>query len=416
MNHAFSLTQAAGNGGGAALRVLGAAYPGRLATTRGGSALVQDADGSFQPAAADTPRFSGAARRLLVEGTRSNAIRNPRAEGATSGTPGTMPANWSMATLGGVSASVAGVGTELGLPYVDLRYTGTPSASGYLVILPEPITTIAAAAGQVWTASVFLRLVAGSLAGIDTFRCRVQERLPAAGPATDSFVSPGAMPQRVSITRTLTESSVATIGFSILPAVVAGAAVDFTLRVSAPQVELAAFASSPVLPPPGTPAASTRAADLPLWAPPGGFGTQGTLVVRAVLPQIAPFGASQGLWQLDDGTDQNRLQLRNTSAGSAITGVVDVGGSTVATLSGGNMAVGQPFRAAFAWAPGDQALCLSGGTLQSAAAALPPGLARLLVGHASGQLNRAAHGEVELVEYRPSRVPNALLQALANAA
>jgi hypothetical protein len=54
--------------------------------------------------------------------------------------------------------------------------------------------------------------------------------------------------------------------------------------------------------------------------------------------------------------------------------------------------------------------------VQTASAALPAGLIRMLVGHASVQLNRAAHGEVELVEYRPTRLPNSLLQALANAA
>jgi hypothetical protein len=416
MNHAFSLTQAAGNGGGGALRVLGAAYAGRLATTRGGTALVLDAGGAFQPAAADTPRFNGSTQRLLVEGTRGNALRNPRAEGAAPGTPGQLPTYWTASSQAGVALSVVGTGSEMGLPYLDLRFAGTATSTGYLVITPEQSAALPAAAGQVWTGSVFFRMAAGSLAGIDSLRLRLQERLPGAGPATDVFVTPTVGWQRGVTTRTLTDGNVAAVIYSILPYVTAGAVVDVTLRVAAPQLEMAAFASSPVLPPAGAPGASTRAADLPLWSPAGGFGNRGTLVVRAMLPQIAPFGASQGLWQLDDGTDQNRLQLRNTSAGSAITGVVDVGGSTVATLAGGSMAAGQPFRAAFAWAPGDQALCLSGGSLQTAAAGLPPGLTRLLVGHGSSQLNRAAHGEMELMEYRPSRVPNALLQALANAA
>ncbi|MFC7552619.1 hypothetical protein ACFQU7_10690 [Pseudoroseomonas wenyumeiae] len=80
------------------------------------------------------------------------------------------------------------------------------------------------------------------------------------------------------------------------------------------------------------------------------------------------------------------------------------------------MTPGVPFRAAFAWAPGDQALCLSGGEVQTAAAVLPTGLTRLLVGHASTQLNRAAFGEVELLDYRPTRLPDAMLQALSGAA
>ena len=40
-----------------------------------------------------------------------------------------------------------------------------------------------------------------------------------------------------------------------------GAMIDFTLRIGAPQLERGAFATSPILPTPGSPAAATRAAD-----------------------------------------------------------------------------------------------------------------------------------------------------------
>jgi hypothetical protein len=418
MNHAFSLTQGVGSGG--ALRVLGPAFAGRLKLVRAGAAMQSDAASVMQPALPDTPRFMGAARRLLVEEARANAVRNPNGEGALAGSPGTMPTHWRWNGPHGVVPGVAGTGTEDGIPYVDIRFAGAATQAGTNAnISPEQITSIAAASGQVWTMSCYLRLVAGSFPG-NSLNLQHGEFSAGGGflaastgkanPTTAALAG-----QRIVLTRTLANASTAYVAMLFFLSYTAGQEVDFTLRVGAPQIEIGGFASSTILPAPGSLVTSNRAADVPVWTPPGGFGGQGTIVVKAMLPQGAPFGASQGLWQIDDGSDLNRIQLRNTSAGAAITGVVDVAGSTLATLSGGNMAPGTPFRAAFTWAAGDQALCLTGGTVQSAAVALPSGLARMLVGHGSTLLNRAANGEVELVDYRPARVSNALLQALANA-
>ena len=72
------------------------------------------------------------------------------------------------------------------------------------------------------------------------------------------------------------------------------------------------------------------------------------------------------------------------------------------------------FRAAFAWAPGSQSACMTGGAIQTAAATLPAGLARLLPGHGSGGWNRALNGSVRLLQYLPSRLPDTQLQGLVN--
>jgi hypothetical protein len=402
-------------GGGGALRVLGPDNPGRLAVSRSGGATVMTASLSLAAAAANTPRFNAEARRLLVEGARGNAIANPRAEG---GSTTAYPAEWgSLATIAGITRELGGTGTEFGMPYFQIRFSGTPGASGDCRTQMQG-TAAAAAQGQAWTVSAFIRRVAGSANGIAP-ALRLMERTAAGGAIVANNSGALAVTEslaRFSFTATVGAGTTAGLTPEFVVSVTGGVAVDATFRIYVPQMELGPFASSPILPPAGAPAASSRAADMPAWAPAGGFGAQGTVVVRAMLPQLAPFGASQGLWQIDDGTDQNRILLRNTSAGSAITGVLDVGGTSLATLAAGNMTPGAPFRAAFAWAAGDQALCLGGGAVQTASAALPPGLIRMLVGHASVQLNRAAHGEVELVEYRPTRLPNSLLQALANAA
>ncbi|EHM02244.1 hypothetical protein HMPREF9946_01265 [Acetobacteraceae bacterium AT-5844] len=406
MNLSYSLVGALG--GDPSLRVLGPDNRGRVTVSRSGTAMAFTAADRPEPAPPDTPRFSGTARRLLVEGRRVNLLRNPRGENSLQ--------YWILPAM----ISGAGTGTEDDLPYVDLACAFTGGSTAQNVTF-EPNAFIPATQGQAFTLSFYVRRMSGSAAGFTNLRMRFREANTGGGflgdhwkdVAVASLPDMSQPPLRLSFTTTVLNASTMflTAGFRMD----ASAAGNMVLRISALQVEQAAFASSPVMPPAGAPASASREADMPLWSPPGGFGSQGTVVVKAMLPQLAPFGASQGLWQIDDGTDQNRLQLRNTSAGAAITGVVEAGGTTLATLSAGNMTPGVPFRAAFTWAEGSQALCLGGGAVQVASAALPPGLIRMLVGHASTQLNRAAFGEIELVDYRPTRVSDGMLQALANA-
>ncbi|MXP62762.1 hypothetical protein E0493_05270 [Roseomonas sp. M0104] len=403
-----------------ALRVLGPGHPGRVVVQRGGTALTLDPAGAYQAVGSDMPRFQGAAQRLLVEEARTNALRNPR--GAYAGTAGFPTANppdyWYTYTSPGVTISFVATGSEDGIPYVDADIVATSGAYGCRVVF-EGNSQVVCAPGQVWTSSFFMRLLAGSVGNV-SFTHRVMERA-----ANGTFIAstdiganaPTAAPlttQRARATRAIGDPSAARIVNGV--DFNASSAFSARLRFGLPQLELGGVATSPMLPAAGSFGPASRAADLAVWAPPGGFGGSGTAVIRAMLPAAAPFSASQGLLQIDDGGDANRLLIRNTSGSATVHGVADSGGSTLAALSGGNMTAGTPFRAALAWAPGELAFCMNGGAVQSAAISTPAGLSRLLVGHGSSALTRAANGEVELIDFRPARLPNAMLQALSAAA
>jgi hypothetical protein len=248
-------------------------YPPGWAFNRASAGWCFDASGTLAQIAADTPRFDYnpatlACRGLLLEEARTNAIRNPRAEGAVAGTPGTNPTHWSVAAGSGISTSIIGTGTESGIPYIDVRFFGTATATVNCSVRPEANSTIAATQGQTWTNSVFLRLMAG---GFGT---------PAAGPrltlneynsggtyvgvtngATFSPTAGALATQRYAFTTTITQATAAWVipFFSVQYA--SGAIVDFTIRIGAWQLEHGNSASSPMLPPPGTPGATTRAAD-----------------------------------------------------------------------------------------------------------------------------------------------------------
>ncbi|WP_419896376.1 phage head spike fiber domain-containing protein [Roseomonas sp. USHLN139] len=400
-----------------ALRLLGPGFTERLAVSRAGAALAQDAAGLWQPAAADTPRFQGPARRLLVEEARGNLLRNPRAEGAVAGTPGTPPTTWTTFNSAGLSLALAGTGVEDNIPFTDWRLSGTATAAGQVQVKFEAATRVVAAQGETWTGSFFARIAAGALpAGIVQALLieytAVGGFLSESGADIRAVTSAPLRGQRWSHTRTLASASTGRLLLLFRTNIANAEVVDLTIRLGWPQLEKAGFASSPILPAAGTPAAASRAADAPAWQPAGGFGPEGTLLLQALLPR--PAGSTPaGLLQLDDGSDTNRLVLRNAAGGSAIQALAIGGGATLATLAGGTMVAGTAFRAALAWSGTELALCLNGGAVQTATAALPAGLTRLLAGHGNAALTQAANGELALLDYRPVRLPDAMLQALS---
>ena len=102
---------------------------GGATLTRASTAYCFSAAGALTNNSADVARFDYdpitlSPLGLLIEASRTNQVRNPRAEGSTAGTPGTMPTNWAVSAAP-LSSSVVGTGSENGIPYFDLRIFGT---------------------------------------------------------------------------------------------------------------------------------------------------------------------------------------------------------------------------------------------------------------------------------------------------
>ncbi|HTN11814.1 MAG TPA: hypothetical protein VL154_12680, partial [Acetobacteraceae bacterium] len=145
---------------------------------------------------------------------------------------------------------------------------------------PEPAGTIAASVGQTWTASVYVKLIAGTapanlaLNVIESDSGKVY--LAGSGVNISSFVAgSGALAaQRISYTRSLAATTVAYTYLTVTGSATTGNSLDFTLRIGGFQIEQAAAASSLILPPAGNPGITKRSGEtiaIPATLP-GGYG------------------------------------------------------------------------------------------------------------------------------------------------
>lgn len=253
-----------------------------VTVTRSTADYVQDLAGTWSAGVANTLRRTD--RGAYVEPASTNSLRNSTGAGAVAGTPGTLPTNWAFTAVNGLTREVVGVATEGGMSCTDLRVSGTATATTTQQITLEANTQIAAAPGQVWSASVSHRLTAGSNTNVTGYSLRFLER-SSGGTALVTGVgvitaptSAAAGTQRRTATYTIANASAAFVQptYAFVPAV---GAIDFTVRLCNPQWELSSFATSII---PTSTVAVTRAADV------------ATITV--------PAGYSLGLYTFDDGT------------------------------------------------------------------------------------------------------------------
>lgn len=163
------------------------------------------------------------------------------------------------------------------------------------------------------------------------------------------------------------------------------------MRVMFFQAELGAFATSHV---PAVGSINEAAPDTPLWIFPAGFGARGTIIFRANLGYNAPAAFTQGLMNISDGSDNNRLWLENPAGGASIVARGTRGGTDLGSIALGNMTAGTDIVLGLSWNPQGFAAAMLGG---NSGALTPAGgvsgaLSRALAGHASVGLTQPANG------------------------
>ena len=390
-----------------------------------GGATFFDANGVLQTAASGAPRFdhdpaTGASRGLLIEEQRTNSIRNSQAGGSTNGvigSGGVLPTNSSSsgASSNGISTEVIGTGTEDGLHYIDLKVSGTPTASSSVYI---NIDGAAASLNQNWTASAYFRVVGGSIANLTT-RIAVSERgsggVDVGGTETTfTATTAAAKTQRQIASRTFASASVLNALQYVRFAYTSGNPIDLTLRIAAPQLEQGAFATSYI---PTTTATATRAADSAVVTPTSSFYNQseGTLFAEfeATTLTTGALSTNRRIARFDLSSDSTTfIDINQNGANDSVRFVSQIAGGAAEFDRTGGSGITNPTKAIIGFAANNIGFAVNGTTLTADTSAAIATVDRLLIGRQGGSNGRELQGYVRKIAYYPRRLSNTLLQQL----
>jgi hypothetical protein len=390
----------------------------RLTTTRASVGYADDFYGAWTSFAANTPRITN--KGLLIEEARTNSLRNNSMQGAAAGTPGTAPTNWVLTAspFDAVTRTIVGVGVENGVDYIDIRYAGTVSTTrgGLTMINPEPVNFVAAASGQTWTGSQFMKLVAGTLDNVTIGHGCLEYSAASvylAGAMTNLIVPTGTL-KRYAVTRTLNQATTAFVAYTMLSVNwTIGLPVDFTLRIGWPQLELGSFPTSPIR---TTSAAVGRAVDVVTASDFPHSKTAGTMVAEYDLPIDNPVSAFPGILTLDSDAN-NRINIYIATASDLRRWTVVTGGVTQGDLSSGAVyTYGTIGRSALAFALDDFAFSTDGAAVAVDPAGTLPAITAMRIGSLAPGGSNPINGFVRRATYYPVRLPNARIQELTDPA
>jgi len=254
----------------------GAATQGRLSQNLAAAVSIAGVGAVAVDATRIGPAVYTANATLAGVSGRTNSIRNPRAEGAVAGTPGTAPTFWNgWGDNLGLTFSIIGIGTEDGIPYIDVRYAGTTNVAGFFTTAYfEPTGTAGIPSGfaDTWWLSFYHRLVGGSTVNTTGVQAGWRE-FNAAGTAVavhnngapfDPTTAPLISQRQLVVGpgQNLDRNTYYVSPFWGFGVTGSGVAIDITFRIGAPQFELGSNVSGLILPPIGTPGISSRAIEI----------------------------------------------------------------------------------------------------------------------------------------------------------
>lgn len=340
--------------------------PADISCVRSGVAydIIQDTLISYPANTARTSSVKG----LLVEEKRTNYVRNSVFSGAVSGTPGTLPTNMSVANTGGLTRQIVGTGTENGIPYIDLRYTGTATINNADFMFEAP-NSIVAAVGEIFNCSYYVKLLTSAdLSGLQSITTLLVEYDSASGFLVSS-ASGAAMPttsyQRYFSSKTMANASVAYVSGRMKINLIIGGTVDFTIRVAAPQIEKGRGTTSFIL---TSGSAVTREVDLVTLSDVSYLNpVEGTFQVEATLCDNYNSSASVAtrFFEINAGDSSNYLALRRTLTSGTINLFSTVSGSNETNIqTSGSSSLGSTVKVSASYNSGKGFLAYSGENIE----------------------------------------------------
>lgn len=211
------------------------------------------------------PRFdydpiTKACKGLLVEDATTNYLTNSSMVGATIG-------GVSVGNVWGVQSYTAGINASIvnaGQGFIDIRVNGTATSAGNYDIRLTGNVPVSAAVGDIWTASAFIQLLAGTWpvrnTNLGIWDLNSSGVWQGSSSTSLNTVALGAPLTRIIHTRTLAAATTARVDFRVgIDNLKVSDVIDFTFRLAYPQLEKRATPTSWV---PTSLASATRTAEL----------------------------------------------------------------------------------------------------------------------------------------------------------
>lgn len=374
----------------------------------GATATVVNSSGLIETVASDTPRFDYnpvtlACRGLLIEESRSNIVK--------------YSADFSSWTKNNVAVSVNSIvapdGTLSGDTVTCNAGTAFHTITSQAFTPPSGIaTSIYVKAG---THSIIQLFVGGTATPYANFDLVNVTAAAFGGGTTAAITNAGNGWYRCIMVSTLTVATTFQIAFVTSTSSARAESWDATgaetIYLWGGQAEAGAFPTSYI---PTTTAAVTRNADVATmtgtnfsdWFNP----TEGTLLCRA--SRFANTATFPAAFQIDDGTDSNRLTLEIRNTTGTVFGSSVVGGATQAGL--GSAAVGTNVATlAFAYKQDSFAFSHNGAAVLTDTSGNIPTVSSALIGsRRTSGASQFLNGHIQRISYYPQKLVNAEIQAI----
>ena len=389
--------------------------------TRASTATFFNSSGVLTSAAIDAPRFDYdpstlAAQGLLIEEARTNSIRNNTMQGAVAGTPGTNPTNWVVGpTADGLTKEIVGTGTQNGITYVDIRWSGTSGAAATTTLFQcETQTQVAALNAQTWSGSMWVALVGGTLTNVNTLELRIRYNDGAGSILTQAGVTVATATstmQRFSTAQTASNASTAFVNVGVISDFANSSAVDFTLRIGLPQLEQGAFATSVI---PTTTTALTRSTDVAAvnTLSPWFNSTTGTIYAEVVGLMNSTLSGNRSIAAFSDNTYSNTIVLAKANGGATWLAEIVNGGATQASYSFNVYSQNATAKIALAYEANNFNAATNGTAGVTDTSGTIPTVTKLEFRDATGASGGQPTCYLRRITYYPRRLSNAELQAI----
>lgn len=177
----------------------------------------------------------------VVRQANTNGVRNTTSTGASNGTPGTVPTNWTT----NYPDSAHGISVQVTANSGSINWrvfgTATAGANGQTQIGFEQSTHIAASLGQYWTLGANVTLVAGSYSNVPSTQLSFNEYSSGGDYLTTdggrAFNATSLATQKYWTTAQTTNASVAFVDGFVSVNYSVGSPIDITLQISAPSMD-----------------------------------------------------------------------------------------------------------------------------------------------------------------------------------